>query len=175
MAKVVALGEMLTRLSPMGFQRLVQASQFQVNYGGSEANAMISLTQMGVDTAYVTRLPDNPLGEAARNTLRRWGVNTDHVLPGDGRMGIYYLEQGAAVRASNVYYDRAESAMAKASSDMFNWDDILKGAQWLHFSGITPALSAGCAAIAMEAIQKAKAMGVKVCCDLNYRAKLWPV
>jgi 2-dehydro-3-deoxygluconokinase len=175
MAKVVALGEMLMRLSPPGFQRLVQTSDFKVIYGGSEANVMISLAQMGVDTAYVTRLPDQPLGEAACNTLRRWGVDTRYVVRGDGRMGIYYLEQGAAIRASNVYYDRAGSAMAQARSEMFDWDKILQGAQWLHFSGITPALSENCAEITMQALQKAKAMGLKVCCDLNYRAKLWSV
>ena len=175
MGNIVAFGEMLMRLSPPGYQRLIQASSFDAIYAGSEANVLISLAQMGCQTKYVTRLPENPLGEAARNALRHWGVDTSHVAWGGKRLGLYYLEQGAALRASNVIYDRAGSAMAEAEPSMFDWDTILKGADWFHFSGITPALGEGCAEAALQALRAAKKRGITVSCDLNYRAKLWTV
>ena len=172
---IVAFGEMLMRLSPPGYQRLIQAAGFDAVYAGSEANVLISLAQMGCQTKYITRLPENPLGEAARNALRHWGVDTRDVVWGGKRLGLYYLEQGAALRASNVIYDRAGSAMAEAEPEMFDWAAILADADWFHFSGITPALGQGCAEATQQALKTAKKLGITVSCDLNYRAKLWTV
>ena len=173
MAKIVAMGEMLMRLSPVGYQKLVQAQPFDVYYGGSEANVLISLACMGQETRYVSRLPKNDLGYAARNTLRHWGVDTDVLAWGGNRLGIYYMEQGAAIRPSNVVYDRAGSAAAGMEPCMFDWSKVFDGADWFHFSGITPAISASAAETVAAAVKAAKAMGLTVSCDLNYRSKLW--
>jgi len=171
--KVVTFGEIMLRLSPPNYKRFVQTNYFDVTYGGGEANVGISLVNFGLDVFYVTKLPNNPLGDAALNHLRRFGVKTDYIVRGGDRLGIYFLEIGAAQRPSRVIYDRANSSIAKAKVGDFDWDDIFKDAEWFHFTGITPALSDGAAELTLEAVRKAKGMGVKVSCDLNYRRKLW--
>src|SRR5690554_5490745 len=171
--KVVTFGEIMLRLTPPDYKRIVQTDSFEVIYGGGEANVAVSLANFGVDVAYVTKLPDNPVGQAALNALRRYGVNTDYIARGGDRLGIYYCENGASQRSSNVIYDRAHSAIAEASADDFDWDEIFKDAEWFHTTGITPALSENMSEIAVEAVKKAQEHGVKVSCDLNYRAKLW--
>ncbi len=171
--KVVTFGEIMLRLSPPDYKRFIQADSFDVTYGGGEANVSVSLANFGLDVYYVTKLPDNPLGDAALNHLRRFGVKTDYIIRGGDRLGIYFLEIGVAQRPSKVIYDRAGSAIAKAKVGDFDWDKIFKDAEWFHFTGITPALSDSAAELTLKAIKKAKQMGVKVSCDLNYRKKLW--
>lgn len=171
--KIVALGELMLRLSTPGHQRFVQAEQLDVCYGGSEANALVSLAGYGFETEFVTALPDNPLGDCAVAALRKYGVGTRHIVRGGGRLGIYFLESGSAVRPSNIVYDRAGSAIAAAKPGDFDFDAIFHGASWFHFSGITPALSDSAAALTKEALQAAKRAGVTVSVDLNYRKKLW--
>lgn len=171
--KVVTFGEIMLRLTPPDYKRIVQTDNFEVIYGGGEANVAVSLANFGVDVAYVTKLPDNPVGQAALNALRRYGVNTDYIVRGGDRLGIYYCENGASQRPSLVIYDRAHSAIAEASPDDFDWDEIFADAAWFHTTGITPALSDNMARVTIEAVKAAKARGVKVSCDLNYRAKLW--
>ncbi|HHU93139.1 MAG TPA: sugar kinase, partial [Halanaerobiaceae bacterium] len=171
--KVVTFGEIMLRLTPPDYKRIVQTDSFEVIYGGGEANVAVSLANFGVDVAYVTKLPDNPVGQAALNALRRYGVNTDYIVRGGDRLGIYYCENGASQRPSLVIYDRAHSAIAEASPDDFDWDEIFADAAWFHTTGITPALSDNMARVTIEAVKAAKARGVKVSCDLNYRAKLW--
>lgn len=173
MAKVVCFGEIMLRLTPPGFERFAQARSFAASYGGAEANVAVSLAAMGEDVAYVTRLPDNPLGEAARNELRRFGVNTDFIVFGNGRMGIYFLEKGAAMRPSKVVYDRAGAAIANAADGEFDWAKIFAGAAWFHFTGITPALSESLPDITLNACREAKLAGLTVSCDLNFRKNLW--
>lgn len=173
MAKVVTFGEIMLRLSPPGYQRFIQAHSFDVVYGGGEANVAMSLATMGVDAAFVTRLPKNPIGEACRNQLRMLGVDTSMIAWGGERLGIYYCEKGVSMRPSNVVYDRAHASIATAQSGDFDWDAIFAGVTWFHFTGITPALGDNVAALCMEAVKAAKAHGVTVSCDLNYRKKLW--
>ncbi len=173
MPKVVCFGEVMLRLSPPGYERIVQAKSFDIIFGGAEANVAVSLANYGVDVAFVTRLPHNPIGDACRNELRKYGVDVSHIVRGGDRMGVFYCEKGAALRPSNVIYDRAGSAIATATVEDFDWDRILDGADWFHFTGITPALSDNVAAIAERACKVAAARGVKVSCDLNYRKKLW--
>ncbi len=175
MSTIVALGEMLMRLSPPGYQKLIQAQSFDVMYGGSEANVLIALAGMGKKVRYVSRLPENDLGRAARNTLRHWGVQTEYLAWGGKRLGIYYMEQGAAIRPSDVVYDRADSAAAGMEPGMFDWKEIFRDADWFHFSGITPAISKSAADVTREAVRTAKQMGLTISCDLNYRGKLWSV
>ena len=165
----------MLRLSTPGNTRIVQSDSFDVNYGGGEANVAVSLANYGHDAYYVTKLPKHEVGQAAVNALRRYGVHTDYIVRGGNRVGIYYLESGSAMRPSKVIYDRADSAIAKANSSDFDFDTIMEGADWFHFSGITPAISDSAAELTLIACKKAKEHGVKVSCDLNYRKKLWSV
>jgi 2-dehydro-3-deoxygluconokinase len=173
MKKIVTFGEIMLRLSPPGFQRFVQAKGFDAFYGGGEANVAFSLAQYGLKTHYVTKLPKNPIGQAAANELRRYGVNTDSIIWDKERLGIYFCEKGAAMRPSVVFYDRAESSIAKAKKGDFDWEGIFQDTQWFHFTGITPALGPNLAEVCLEACQAAKELGVKVSCDLNFRKNLW--
>ena len=165
----------MLRLSTPGNTRIVQSDSFDVNYGGGEANVAVSLANYGHDAYYVTKLPKHEVGQAAVNALRRYGIHTDYIVRGGNRVGIYYLESGSAMRPSKVIYDRADSAIAKANSSDFDFDTIMEGADWFHFSGITPAISDSAAELTLIACKKAKEHGVKVSCDLNYRKKLWSV
>ena len=173
--KIITLGEIMLRLSTPGNTRIVQSDSFDVNYGGGEANVAVSLANYGHDAYYVTKLPKHEVGQAAVNALRRYGVHTDYIVRGGNRVGLYYLESGSAMRPSKVIYDRADSAIAKANSSDFDFDAIMEGADWFHFSGITPAISDSAAELTLIACKKAKEHGVKVSCDLNYRKKLWSV
>lgn len=167
------MGEIMLRLSTPGYQRFVQAESLDVTYGGGEANVAVSLANYGLDSHYVTKLPDNPIGQSAINHLRRYGVKTDHIVRGGDRIGIYYLETGASMRPSKVVYDRANAAIAEAKAEDFDFDAIFKDAEWFHFTGITPALSKEGAAITEAALIAAKKHGVTVSVDLNYRNNLW--
>lgn len=171
--KVITFGEIMMRLNPNGYYRFVQADSFDVSYAGGEANVAVSLAGYGVDSVYVTKVPSHEIGQCAVNALRRYGVNTDKILRGGRRLGVYFLEKGASQRASKVIYDRAESAISLAKAVEFNWNEILEGADWFHFTGITPALGGDLPQICMEACKAAKQMGLTVSCDLNYRRKLW--
>jgi len=173
MSKVVLFGEIMLRLSPKGFNRFTQADIFDINYGGSEANVAVSLSNFDIDAKFVTKLPNNEIGQSAFNKLRQFGVNTSDIIFAGERLGIYYLEKGASQRPSKVIYDRANSAISKADIDDFDWNEIFKDADWFHFSGITPALSDNLSEICLIACKKAKEMGLTISCDLNYRAKLW--
>lgn len=173
--KIITLGEIMLRLSTPGHTRIVQSDSFDVNYGGGEANVAVSLANYGHDAYYVTKLPKHEVGQAAVNALRRYGVHTDYIVRGGNRVGIYYLESGSAMRPSKVIYDRADSSIAQAQLSDFDFDTIMEGADWFHFSGITPAISDSAAQLTLLACKKAKEHGVKVSCDLNYRKKLWTV
>jgi len=171
--KVVTFGEIMLRLSPPGHQRFVQAESFDAVYGGGEANVAVSLANYGLDSYFVTKLPEHEIGQAAVNHLRRFGVKTGNILRGGDRVGIYFLEMGASQRPSKVVYDRANSAVARVKEGEFDWDHIFEGAKWFHFTGITPALGDGAAAVTLEAVKTAKKKGLTVSADLNYRKKLW--
>jgi 2-dehydro-3-deoxygluconokinase len=171
--KVVTFGEIMLRLSPPGFQRFVQARCFDAIYGGGEANVAASLANYGLPVEYVTRLPPNDIGDACLNFLRQYGIGTSHVVRGGDRLGIYFLEMGSAQRGSKVIYDRARSAIATIEAGMIDWETVFADADWFHWTGITPAISEGTAAVCLEAGQTAKRMGLTVSCDLNYRKKLW--
>lgn len=173
MGKIVTFGEIMMRLATPGYQRFVQARSFEVSYAGGEANVAVSLANYGETAEFVTRLPKNDLGEACRAFLRTYGVDTRHVAWGGERLGIYFLETGAAQRASKVVYDRAGSSIADIRPGMVDWKAVFAGADWFHWTGITPAISEGAAQACAEGIQVARQMGVTVSCDLNYRAKLW--
>lgn len=173
MSKIVTLGEIMLRLSTPGASRFVQSDVFDVVYGGGEANVAVSLANYGHETFFVTKLPKHEIGQAAVNELRKFGVNTDFITRGGDRVGIYFLETGASMRPSKVIYDRANSAIALAKAQDFDWDKVFKGKDWFHFSGITPALSDDAAELTKVALEKAKQYGVKVSVDLNYRKKLW--
>ena len=171
--KVITMGEIMLRLSPTGFNRFVQADALELVFGGAEANVAVSLANFGMQSSYITKLPAHEIGQAAVNSLRRYGVDVSGIVRGGKRVGIYFLEKGASQRASKVIYDRANSAIAEASPSDFNWKEIFKGASWFHFTGITPALSKNAAEICLEACKTARSMGITVSCDLNYRKKLW--
>lgn len=171
--KIITFGEIMLRLAPEGYYRFVQAENYGATFGGGEANVAVSLANYGMDTAFVTKLPKHEIGQAAINSLRRYGVDTTLITRGGDRVGIYYLEKGASQRASKVIYDRAGSAVALACNEDFDWDKIFEGAAWFHFTGITPALSDQVADICLEACKIAKCKGITVSCDLNYRKKLW--
>ena len=171
--KVITFGELMLRLAPEGYYRFVQAEKFGATYGGGEANVAVSLANYGYDAKFVTKLPKHEIGQAAVNSLRKYGVDTSYISRGGDRVGIYYLEKGASQRPSKVIYDRAGSSIYTADSSDFNWDEIFDGAEWFHFTGITPALNDNVAAICLEACKAAKAKGVMISCDLNYRNKLW--
>jgi 2-dehydro-3-deoxygluconokinase len=171
--RVVTFGEIMMRLSPPGHLRFGQARSFDVIYGGGEANVAVSLANMGVPVDYVTRLPQNDLGNACIQFLRQFGVGVEKTVRGGDRLGIYFLEMGAVQRGSKVIYDRANSAIATIERGMIDWQHVFADADWFHWTGITPAISAGAAAVCLEAVQTAKEMGLTVSCDLNYRKKLW--
>ncbi len=173
MKKIVTFGEIMLRLSPPGHQRFVQARSFDAIYGGGEANVAVSLANYGLPVEYVTRLPKNDIGDACLNYIRQFGVGTQHIVRGGDRLGIYFLETGAAQRGSKVIYDRAGSALATIEPGMVDWDAVFADARWFHWTGITPAISAGAAAVCLEAVKAAKKAGVTISCDLNYRSKLW--
>ena len=163
----------MMRLNPEGYQRIVQAGKFEASYAGGEANVAVSLANYGMEASFVTKLPANPLGESARNELRRFGVATNDIVWGGPRLGIYFVEKGASQRASKVVYDRACSSIALARREDFDWANIFKGVKWFHFTGITPALGGELPAICMDALKYCKAKKITVSCDLNYRGKLW--
>lgn len=173
MKRVVTFGEVMLRLAPEGYYRFLQADSFGATFGGGEANVAVSLANYGIDAAFVTKLPSHEIGQMAVNSLRKYGVDTSRIVRGGDRVGIYYLEKGASQRPSKVIYDRAHSAVSEATSADFNWDEIFEGADWFHFTGITPALGDNVAEICLEAVKSAKKHGLKVSCDLNYRKKLW--
>ena len=171
--KVVTFGELMLRLAPNGYYRFFQNDQMQATFGGGEANVAVSLANFGLHSTYVTKLPKHAIGEAAVSSLRYFGVDTSAVVRGGDRVGIYFLEKGASQRGSVCIYDRAHSAIAEASPEEFNWDEIFADADWFHFTGITPALGKNLVEACKAACIAAKKRGVKVSCDLNYRGKLW--
>ena len=173
MAKVVTMGEIMLRLSTPNNEKFLQADEFDVCYGGGEANVAVSLANYGHDAEFVTKVPDNPIGDSAVAALRKMNVGTKNIARGGERLGIYFLETGASMRASNVVYDRAHSSIAKATADDFDFDKIFEGADWFHFTGITPAVSDAAAELTELALKAAKKHGVKVSVDLNFRKKLW--
>ena len=173
MSKVVTFGEIMLRLSPNGYYRFLQNDQLQATFGGGEANVAVSLANFGLDSVYVTKLPDHAIGQAAINSLRYFGVDTSKITRGGDRIGVYYMEKGASQRGSVCIYDRKHSSIQEASADDFDWDDIFEGADWFHFTGITPALGQNLVDICEIACKKAKEKGITISCDLNYRGKLW--
>ena len=173
MSKIVTLGEIMLRLSPKGNYRFVQSDSFQVIPGGGEANVAVSLAHYGHASYFVSKLPAHEIGQIAVNGLRRYGVNTDYIVRGGDRVGLYYAETGASMRPSKVIYDRANSAIAEADPSDFNFDEIMEGADWFHWSGITPAISDKAAELTRLACEAAKRHHVTVSVDLNFRKKLW--
>lgn len=173
MAKIVTFGEIMLRLSTPGHSRFIQADSFDVVYGGGEANVAVSCANYGHDAYYVTKLPKHEIGQSAVNALRRYGVRTEYIARGGDRVGIYYLESGSAMRPSKVIYDRAHSAIAEALPEDFDFDAVMEGADWFHWSGITPAISDRAAELTRLACEAAERHGVTVSVDLNFRKKLW--
>ncbi len=173
MKKIITFGEIMLRLSPPASLRFGQTRSFEAIYGGGESNVSVSLANYGLDTEYVTRLPAHEIGEACLQFLRQHNVGTRFILRGGERLGIYFLENGAAMRASQVIYDRANSSFATIQPGMLDWKEVFKKGGWFHWTGITPAISESAAAVCLEAVQTAHAMGLTVSCDMNYRAKLW--
>ena len=173
MSRVVTFGELMLRLQPYNYLRFRQTDSLEATFGGGEANVAVSLANYGEDAAFVTKLPSHTIGQWGIDSLRRYGVNTNMIVRGGDRVGIYYNEKGASQRPSVCIYDRANSAISQASREDFDWDQIFEGAEWFHFTGITPALGANVVEICRDACKAAKAHGVKISCDLNYRGKLW--
>lgn len=173
MPKIITFGEIMLRLSTPGYLRFGQAKQFDATYGGGEANVAVSLANYGMDAKFVTRLPENDIAKACLKDLRSYGVDTRSIVYGGDRLGIYFLETGAVARPSKVVYDRANSSIATIKPGDIDWKKVLEGADWFHWTGITPALSQGAADVCLEAIKAANAMGITVSCDLNYRKNLW--
>ena len=173
MSRIITFGELMLRLQPFNYERFVQAQSVEFTFGGGEANVAVSLANYGMDAAFVSKLPDHAIGQAAVNSLRRYGVDTSRIVRGGDRIGIYYNEKGASQRGSVCIYDRAHSAISQAKPPEFDWDNIFEGADWFHFTGISPALGPNVAEICKDACKAAKAHGIKVSCDLNYRGKLW--
>ena len=171
--KILSFGEILLRLAAPGYTKLFQKDSLDSTFCGGEANVAVSLAIFGLNSEFLTKLPNNDVGKAAVNSMRYFGVNTEKIVYGDGRMGLYYLEKGASQRPSKVIYDRSYSAISLAKSDDFDWDSIFDGVDWFHWTGINPALSDGLAKICMDACKKAKEKGITISCDLNYRGKLW--
>ena len=172
MSRIVTFGELMLRLQPYNYERFVQCEHVEFTFGGGEANVAVSLANYGMDAAFVSKLPAHSIGQAAVNSLRRYGVDTSLITRGGDRVGIYFNEKGASQRGSVCIYDRAHSAIQMASSSDFDWDKIFEGVAWFHFTGITPALGPNVVEICKEACKAAKAKGVKISCDLNYRGKL---
>ena len=173
MTRIVTFGEVMLRLKSPGFERLLQSPMFEATFGGAEANVAVSLAHFGLSVSFVTALPSNPLGESAISEIRKFGVDTSFIKRAGERIGIYFLESGSNQRASKVTYDRAGSSIAAAKPGDFDWDAILKGAGWVHISGVTPAISASAAALSLEAVKAARSKGITVSCDYNYRKNLW--
>lgn len=173
MKRIITFGEIMMRLNPEGYLRYVQADRFEATYAGGEANVAVSLANYGMDAAFVTKVPAHEIGQCAVNALRHYGVDTRMIVRGGDRLGIYFCEKGASQRASKVIYDRAGSAIAKATAADFDWEKIFEGADWFHWTGITPALGGELPAICLEACKAAKKLGLTISCDLNYRKKLW--
>lgn len=171
--KVTTFGEVMMRLSTPNFSRFPQATQFDINFGGGEANVSSSLAILGIPASHVTRFPDNDLGKSATNTFQKFGVGTEHIVYGGDRIGIYFVEKGSAMRPSKVVYDRSFSSFASLSPTDFNWEEILKDSTWFHFTGITPAISEGAFQACLEAVQTAKKMEITVSADVGYRSNLW--
>lgn len=173
MGKIVTFGEIMLRLATPGYLRFSQTNELSATFGGGEANVAVSLANYGMDAEFVTRLPENDIAAACVKDLHKHGVKTDHIVYGGDRMGIYFLETGAVARASKVVYDRAHSAISEIKPGMIDWKQVLAGADWFHWTGITPAISQGAADVCLEAIQTANRLGIPVSCDLNYRKNLW--
>lgn len=173
MNKVVCFGEIMLRLAPVGYQRFEQTPSFEAVYGGGEANVSVSLANYGEEAVFVTKVPENPIGQAAVNEMRRYGVDTRYMIRGGERLGIYFCEKGASQRPSKVVYDRAHSSISGAKREDFNWKEIFAGATWFHFTGITPALGDNVAECVLDACKAAKEAGLTVSCDLNFRKNLW--
>jgi 2-dehydro-3-deoxygluconokinase len=171
--KVVTFGEIMLRLAPEGYYRFVQADRYCATYAGGEANVAVSLANFGLDSYFVTKLPKHEIGQAGVNSLRAYGVNTDFIVRGGERIGIYFLEKGASQRASKVIYDRSFSSISTADPSDFDWNNIFNDADWFHFTGITPALGDNVAEMCLQACKAAKQKDITVSCDLNYRNKLW--
>ena len=173
MKRIITFGEIMMRLNPAGYLRFVQADSFEASYAGGEANVAVSLANYGMDAAFVTKVPAHEIGQCAVNALRKYGVDTTGIVRGGDRLGVYFVEKGASQRASKVIYDRANSAISLANPEEFDWDKLFTGADWFHFTGITPALGGFLPEICLAACKAAKAKGIPVSCDLNYRKKLW--
>ncbi len=173
MAKIVTMGEIMLRLSTPNNEKFIQSDEFDVCYGGGEANVAVSLANYGHEAEFVTKVPENPIGECAVAALRKMNVGTQNIAKGGERLGIYFLETGSAMRASNVVYDRSHSSISTAKAEDFDFDKIFKGCDWFHFTGITPAISDAAAELTEATLKKAKEHGVRVSCDLNFRKKLW--
>lgn len=173
MPKVITFGEIMLRLSTPGYQRFTQTTQYEATFGGGEANVAVSLANYGIDTEFVTRVPDNDIARACLRELRSFGVGTSHIAFGGERLGIYFLETGAVARPGKVIYDRANSSIATIEPGSIDWEKIFEGADWFHWSGITPAISRNAAEVCLEACRAANRLGVTVSCDLNYRKNLW--
>lgn len=169
----ISFGEVMMRLSPPGKKRIIQSDALDILYSGAEANVSVALSQWGMKAAHVTRFPDNALGDAALSHLRKYGVGVEHIVFGEGRLGLYFVEQGAVNRATAITYDRLPSTFSQIDKESFDWDAILKGADWFHWTGITPAISQGAADCLMEALKAAKKHGVTVSADINFRSGLW--
>jgi len=173
MGKIVTFGEIMLRLNPQGYLKFIQANSFDASYAGGEANVAVSLANYGHDVAFCTKVPAHDIGQCAVNALRRFGVDTGTMLRGGERLGVYFVEKGASQRASKVIYDRANSAIAQATREEFQWEQILANASWFHWTGITPSLSKTLPDIIMDAMRVCHKKGITVSCDLNYRNKLW--
>ena len=173
MSKVITFGELMLRLAPENYLRFVQSEKYEATFGGAEANVAVSLANYGMEVAFVSKLPTHEIGQAAVNSLRKFGVDTSKIVRGGERVGIYYCEKGASQRPSKVIYDRAYSSISMAKSEDFDWDKIFENVTWFHFTGITPALSDEVSKICIEACKKAKEKGITISCDLNFRKKLW--
>ena len=173
MSKIITFGEIMMRLNPPGYQRFLQTSVYEATYAGGEANVAVSLANFGNDAAFVSKVPEHEIGQNAVNALRRYGVDTAMILRGGPRLGVYYVEKGASQRGGKVIYDRANSSIALAKREEFDWDFIFRDADWFHFTGITPALGGEMPEACLDACKAAKEKGLTVSCDLNYRAKLW--
>ena len=173
MAKVITFGEIMLRLSTPGYLRFSQTTQYDATFGGGEANVAVSLANYGIDVKFVTRLPQNDIAKACVKDLRSYGVDTSDIVYGGDRLGIYFLETGAVARPSKVVYDRANSSIATIKPGDIDWEKVFEGADWFHWTGITPAISQGAADVCLEAVKAANRLGITVSCDLNYRKNLW--
>lgn len=173
MTKIICFGEIMGRLCPPGYKKVIQTSDFELTFAGGEANVAVSLANYGLSASMVTKVPDNDLGKLVKKTLKSYDVDTKYIATGGDRLGMYYVEKGASQRPSKVIYDRKYSSISMASNSDFNWDVILEDAQWFHFTGITPALSDQCISITRKVLKKCKEKGITVSCDLNYRKNLW--